>query len=323
MTLSRRRLLRLTTTAAALPALSNLAKGHAYPSRPVRILVGFPAGGPADTIVRVTAQWLSDRLGQPFVVENRPGAATNLSIQAALTSPADGHSLVFVGTSAAINATMYEGINFVRDGAGVGGLVVFPHVVVAHPSLPADNVPELIAYAKSNPGKLSMASYGTGTTSHLAGELFKSMANINLVHVPYRGEAQAISDLLGGRVEICFATLTGTISLIRSGGLHALALLGKTRYSALPDVPIVGEFVPGYEVQSLNGLGVRKGTPWEIIKRLNTEMNAGLTTAAMTMRFDELAAVPWPISPAEFDASMAAQTEKWAKVIRAANIKPE
>jgi tripartite-type tricarboxylate transporter receptor subunit TctC len=313
----------LTATVTALPALSGITKAQTYPSRPVRIFVGFPAGGPADTIVRIMGQWLSDRFGQPFIVENRPGAATNISIQAALTSPPDGYSLAFAGTSAAINATMYEGINFLRDGAGVGGLVAFPNVVVAHPSLPANNIPELIAYAKSNPGKISMASYGTGTTSHLAGELFKSMADVNLVHVPYRGEVQAISDLLGGRVQIYFATLTGTISLIRSGALRALALLGKTRYSGLPDVPTVGEFVPGYEVQNLNGLGVRKGTPWEIIKRLNTEMNAGLTTASMNMRFDELAAVPWAVSPAEFDASMAAQTEKWAKVIRAANIKPE
>jgi tripartite-type tricarboxylate transporter receptor subunit TctC len=193
--------------------------------------------------------------------ENRPGAATNISIQAALTSPPDGYTLVYVSTSAAINATMYEGINFVRDGAGIGGLVDFPHVVVAHPSLPARNIRELIAYAKANPGKISMASYGAGTTSHLAGELFKSMANVNLVHIPYRGDAQAIPDLLSGRVQIYFCTLTAAISLIRSGSLRGLALLGKTRHRALPDVPTVGEFVPGYEVESLSGFGVRKGTP--------------------------------------------------------------
>jgi tripartite-type tricarboxylate transporter receptor subunit TctC len=323
MILSRRRLLHLAASAAALPALSGLATAQAWPSRPVRVLVGFPAGGPSDTVVRIMAQWLSDRLGQPFLVENRPGAATNISIQAALTSPPDGYALVYVGTSAAINATMYEGINFVRDGAGVGGLVDFPHVIAAHPSLPASNIPELIAYAKSNPGKISMASYGAGTTSHLAGELFKSMANVNLVHVPYRGDAQAIPDLLSGRVHIYFSTLTGAISLIRSGALRGLALLGKTRYRALPDVPTVGEFMPGYEVESLAGLGVRKGTPREIVEKLNTEMNAGLATAAIRARFDDLAALPWTVTPAEFDASMAAQTEKWAKVIRSANIKPE
>jgi tripartite-type tricarboxylate transporter receptor subunit TctC len=315
----------VTASAAALPALSGIAKAQAYPLRPVRIFVGYPPGGAADTIVRIMAQWLSDRFGQSFIVENRPGAATNISVQAGLASQPDGYSIVYVSTSTAINTTIYEGsgINFLRDGSAVAGLVTFPHVIAAHPSLPANNVAELIAYARSNPGKISIASYGTGTGSHLAGELFKSMANVNLVHVPYRGDAQAIPDLLSGRVQIYFATLTGTISLIRSGALRALAVLEKTRYSGLPDVPTVGEFLSGYEFESIAGLGVRNGTPQEIIEKLNTEINAGLASSAIKTRFGEVAAVPLPVSPAEFHASLAAQAEKWAKVIRSANIKPE
>jgi tripartite-type tricarboxylate transporter receptor subunit TctC len=315
----------VTASAAALPALSGIAKAQTYPSRPVHFFVGYPPGGAADTIVRIMAQWLSDRFGQSFIVENRPGAATNISVQAGLASPPDGYSIIYVSTSTAINATFYEssGVNFLRDGSAVAGLVTFPHVIAAHPSLPANNVAELIAYARSNPGKISIASYGTGTGSHLAGELFKSMAKVDLVHVPYRGDAQAIPDLLSGRVQIYFATLTGTISLIRSGALRALALLDKTRYSGLPDVPTVGEFLSGYEFESIAGVGVRNGTPKEIIEKLNAEINAGLASSAIKTRFGEVAAVPLPVSPAEFHASLAAQAQKWAKVIHTANIKPE
>jgi tripartite-type tricarboxylate transporter receptor subunit TctC len=325
MKLARRQFLHLVTGGASFPFVPYIAKAQAYPSRPVRIFVGFPPGGAADTIVRTMAQWLSDRLSQPFIVENRPGAATNISIQAALTSPPDGYSLVFTATSAAINATLYESLsaNFLQDGTAVAGLVRFPHVIAAHPSLPANDVAELIAYARSNPGKVSMASYGTGTTSHLAGELFKSVAGVNLIHVPYRGDAQAIPDLLSGRVHLYFATLTATLPHIRSGALRALAVIGNTRYNALPDVPTVGEFVPGYEVDSFAGIGVRKGTPREIIERLNKEINAGLSNSAMRTRFAELAAIPLILTPHEFDALLAAATEKWAKVIRTANIKPE
>jgi tripartite-type tricarboxylate transporter receptor subunit TctC len=321
----RRQLLHLAVGAVALPTVSRIARAQAYPSRPVRIFVGFPPGGAADTIVRIIAQWLSDRLGQPFIVENRPGAATNVSVQAALTSPPDGYSLVFIATSTAINATLFENlsVNFLRDGSSVAGLVRLPHVIASHPSLPATTVPELIAYAKANAGKINVASYGTGTTSHLANELFKSMADVPLVHVPYRGDAQAIPDLLSGRVHLYFATLTATLPHIRSGALRALAVLGKTRYDALPDVPTVGEFLPGYEVDAFNGIGVRKGTPREIIERLNREINAGLASSAISARFAELAAIPFVVSPVEFDAHMAAATEKWAKVIRTANIKPE
>jgi tripartite-type tricarboxylate transporter receptor subunit TctC len=321
----RRQLLHLAVGAVALPTVSRIARAQAYPSRPVRIFVGFPPGGAADTIVRIIAQWLSDRLGQPFIVENRPGAATNVSVQAALTSPPDGYSLVFIATSTAINATLLQNlsVNFLRDGSSVAGLVRLPHVIASHPSLPATTVPELIAHANANAGKINVASYGTGTTSHLANELFKSMADVPLVHVPYRGDAQAIPDLLSGRVHLYFATLTATLPHIRSGALRALAVLGKTRYDALPDVPTVGEFLPGYEVDSFNGIGVRKGTPREIIERLNREINAGLASSAISARFAELAAIPFVVSPVEFDAHMAAATEKWAKVIRTANIKPE
>jgi tripartite-type tricarboxylate transporter receptor subunit TctC len=321
----RRQLLHLAVGAVALPTVSRIARAQAYPSRPVRIFVGFPPGGAADTIVRIITQWLSDRLGQPFIVENRPGAATNVSVQAPLTSPPDGYSLVFIATSTAINATLFENlsVNFLRDGSSVAGLVRLPHVIASHPSLPATTVPELIAHAKANTGKINVASYGTGTTSHLANELFKSMADVPLVHVPYRGDAQAIPDLLSGRVHLYFATLTATLPHIRSGALRALAVLGKTRYDALPDVPTVGEFLPGYEVDAFNGIGVRKGTPREIIERLNREINAGLASSAISARLAELAAIPFVVSPVEFDAHMAAATEKWAKVIRTANIKPE
>jgi tripartite-type tricarboxylate transporter receptor subunit TctC len=325
MKLPRRNFLRLALGSVALPTVSRIARAQAYPSRPVRIIVGFPPGGAADTIVRIMAQWLSDRLGQPFFVENKPGAATNLSVQAALISPPDGYSLVFIATSTAINATLYENqsVNFLRDGSSVAGLVRFPHVIAAHPSLPATTIPELIAHAKANAGKINVASYGTGTTSHLANELFKSMTDVPLVHVPYRGDAQAIPDLLSGRVHLYFATLTATLPHIRSGALRALAVIGKTRYDGLPDVPTVGEFVPGYEVDSFAGIGVRKGTPREIIEKLNHEINAGLASPAIGTRLVELAGIPFVVSPIEFDAQMAAATEKWAKVICTANIKPE
>jgi len=248
-----------------------------------------------------------------------------VSVQAALTSPPDGYSLVFIATSTAINSTLFENlsVNFLRDGSSVAGLVHLPHVIAAHPSLPATTVAELIAHAKANPGQINVASYGTGTTSHLANELFKSMADVPLVHVPYRGDAQAIPDLLSGRVHLYFATLTATLPHIRSGALRALAVLDKTRYDALPDVPTVGEFLPGYEVDAFNGIGVRKGTPRDVIERLNREINAGLASAAIGARYAELAAIPFVVSPVEFDAHMAAAAEKWAKVIRTANIKPE
>jgi tripartite-type tricarboxylate transporter receptor subunit TctC len=319
----RRHVLYLAASAAALPAVSRTAWAQAYPTRSARILVGFPAGGAADTIVRIVAQWLSDRLGQSFVVENRPGAATNLALQAALTSPPDGYSLVYISTSTAISTTLYESqsVNFLRDSSAVAGLVRFPHVMAAHPSLPAKTVAELSAFARSS--KVNVASYGTGTTSHLAGELFKSLAGIDFVHVPYRGDAQAMPDLLSGRVQMYIATLTTTLPYIQSGALRALAVTGKTRFDKLPDIPTVDEFVPGYDVDPVAGLAVRKGTPPEIIEKLNSEINAGLANSRIKARLAELATVPLPMSATEFGSYMAAETEKWAKVIRAANIKPE
>jgi tripartite-type tricarboxylate transporter receptor subunit TctC len=321
----RRQFLHLAASAAALPVLPRIARAQAYPTRPARILVGFPAGGAADTIVRIMAQWLSDRLGQSFVVENRSGAATNLALQAALSSPPDGYSLVYIATSTAISTTLYESqsVNFLRDSSAVAALVRFPHIMAAHPSLPAKTVAELIALARSSPDKVNVASYGTGTTSHLAGELFKSLAGIDFVHVPYRGDAQAMPDLLSGRVQIYIATLTTTLPYIQSGALRALAVTGKTRFDKLPDVPTVDEFVPGYEVDPVAGLGVRKGTPPEIIEKLNSEINAGLANSTIKARLAELATVPLPMSATEFGSYMAAETNKWAKVIRAANIKPE
>jgi tripartite-type tricarboxylate transporter receptor subunit TctC len=322
----RRQFLRLVASAATLPAFPFIARAQvAYPTRPARILVGFPAGGAADTIARIIAQWLSDRLGQPFIVENRPGAAMNLALQAALTSPPDGYSLASIATSTVISAILYESqsVNFLRDGSAVAGLVRLPHIMVAHPSLPAKTVAELIALARSSPRKVNVASYGTGTTSHLANELFKSLAGIDFVHVPYRGDAQAMPDLLSGRVQIYIATITTTLPYIRSGVLRALAVTGKTRFDKLPDVPTVAEFVPGYEVDAVAGLEVRKGTPPEIIEKLNSEINAGLANSTIKARLAELATVPLPMSATEFDSYLATETDKWAKVIRAANIKPE
>ena len=325
MKLTRRKFLHLAAGAAALPMVPRFAWAQAYPARPVRILVGFPAGGAADTIVRMMAQWLSDRHGQSFVVENRSGGATNLALQAALTSPPDGYSLVYIATSTAISTTLYESqsVNFLRDSSAVAGLVRFPHIMAAHPSLPAKTVAELIAFARSNPGKVNVASYGTGTTSHLAGELFKLLAGIDFVHVPYRGDAQAMPDLMSGRVQIYIATATTTLPYIQSGVLRALAVTGKFRFDKLPDVPTVNEFVPGYEVDFVAGLGVRKGTPPEIIEKLNSEINAGLASSTIKARLAEFATVPLPMSATEFGSYMAAETDKWAKVIRAANIKAE
>lgn len=326
MGFSRRQFIHATGAAASAALILPAALAQtAYPSRPVRIFVGFPAGGAADTIVRIMAQWLTERLGQSFIVENRPGAGTNLSLQAAVSAPADGYSLVYIATSTAINSTLFESasLNFLRDTSGAAGLVQFPHVVVAHPSLPAKNAGELVAYAKSNPGAVSLASYGSGTTSHLAGELLKAMAGINMVHVPYRGDAQALPDLLSGRVQVYIATLTATIAHIRSGALRALAVTGKRRFEGLPDVPTVGEFVPGYEAEAVAGLSVRKGTPPDIVEKLNSEINAGLANPAIGARLAELAAVPLRLGADEFSREMAAETEKWAKVIRAANIKAE
>jgi tripartite-type tricarboxylate transporter receptor subunit TctC len=325
MKLARRNFLHLAVGTAALPAVSRIALAQTYPSRPVRIIVGLAAGGGADITARLIGQWLSDRLGQQFIVENRPGAGNNIATEAVVRAPADGYTLLLVGSFNAVNATLYDKLNFnfIRDIAPVAGIVVVPYVMVVNPSVPAATVPEFIAYAKSNPGKISMASAGKGTTPHLAGELFKMMAGVDMVHVPYRGGGPALIDLLGGQVQIYFASTVSSIEYIRAGRLRALAVTTATRSEALPDLPTVGEFVPGYETIGWFGVGVPKNTPTEIVDKLNNEVNAALVDPKMKARLADLGGVALPGSPAEFGKLIADETEKWSKVIRAGNIKAQ
>jgi tripartite-type tricarboxylate transporter receptor subunit TctC len=325
MRLPRRQLLQLAAAAVAAPALSPPASALDYPTRPLRWIVGFAPGGGSDTVVRIMAQWLSERLGQQVVVENKPGASTNISIQAAVNSPPDGYTLLFVAASSAVNVTLFDNLpfNLMRDIAPVSGLVDFSLVMVVNASTPAKTVPEFITYAKANPGKIAMASYGTGSTSHLAGELFKSMTGTNMIHVPYRGEALALTDIMGGQVHVMFATLTGALAHIRSGGLRVLAAAAKARSEFLPEVPTIGESVPGYEANSWCGVGVPSGTPPEIIARLNREINAGLADPAIRARLAAVAATPIFYTPAAFGAYTAAEIEKWGKVVKASGAKPE
>src|SRR5271170_7997225 len=280
MKLPRRKFLHFAAGAAVLPAIPRVALAQAdaaYPTRPLRFLVGFPPGGGSDTVTRIMAQWLSDRLGQQVFVENRPGAASNISIQAVVASPPDGYTLLFVAASAAVNVALFDNLpfNLLRDIAPVSGLIDFPLVMVVNPLLPAKTVAEFIAYAKANPGKISMASYGTGSTSHVAGELFKSMTGVAMTHVPYRGEAPALIDMIAGQVQVMFATLTGALAHIRSGALRLLAVAGKSRSEFVPEAPTIGASVPGYEANSWCGVGAPRGTPPEIIAKLNAEINAG------------------------------------------------
>src|SRR5262245_7109169 len=274
--LTRRRLLHLGVGAASLPLVSGLARGQGYPTRPVRLLVGYPPGGSNDTLARLIGPWLSDRLGQPFIVENRPGAGNNVATEAVVRAPADGHTLLVVDAANAINATLYDKLNFnfARDIAPVAGLIDIPLVMAVNPSLPATTVPEFIAYTMANPGKISMASAGHGHPSHVSGELFKSMTGVDLVHVPYRGGASALTDLLGGQVQVFFGLLSTTIEYVKSGKVRALAVTGRARANALPDVPTIGEFVKGYEATSWFGIGAPRDTPAEIVNRLNREINA-------------------------------------------------
>jgi tripartite-type tricarboxylate transporter receptor subunit TctC len=325
MKLPRRNFLQLAVGAAALPTVSRIARAQTYPSRPVRIIVGFAAGGPADIVARPIAQWLSERLGQQFVVENRPGAATNIATEAVARAPADGYTLLLVHAANAINATLYDKLNFnfIRDIVPVVGLVRAPTVLEVNPSVPAETIPEFIAYAKANPGKLIMASGGIGAPSHVFGELFKFMTGVNLVHVPYRGAAPAVTDLLAGQVQVYFDPIPNSIGYIRAGKVRPLAITSATRSEALPDVPTVSEFVPGYEATTWYGIGAPKATPAEIVDKLNKEVNAALDDPKMKARLADLGGTLLPGSPADFGKHIVEETEKWAKVIRAANIKPE
>ena len=325
MKLPRRNFLHLAAGAAALPAVSRMAWAEIYPSRPVRIVVPFTPGGASDITARLMGQWLSERLGQQFVIDNRPGGGTNIGTEAVVRALADGYTLLMVGGYNAINATLYDKLNhnFIRDIAPVAGIIVVPNVMVVNPSVPAATVPEFIAYAKSKPGKTTMASAGTGTPSHVTGELFKMMAGVNLVHVPYRGGGPALTDLLSGQVQVMFATMPSSIEYIRAGKLRALAVATATRSEALPDVPTVGEFVPGYEASSWSGVGAPKATPAEIVDKLNKEINAGLADPKMKARLADLGGTVLPGPPSDFGKLIADETEKWGKVIRAANIKLE
>jgi len=323
MKLPRRKFLHLAAGAAAFPAVSHVASADTYPTRPVRLIVPFPPGGGTDIISRLISQWLSERLGQPFVIENRPGAATNIGTEVVVKAPQDGYTLLLVFSSNAINATLYEKLNFnfLRDIAPVAGIIRLPLVMLANPSVPAKTLPEFITYAKANPGKINMASGGNGTPSHVAGELFKMMAGVNMVHVPYRGSAPALTDLLGGQVQIFLVNLVPSLQYISAGKLRALAITAATRTEVLPDLPTVGEFVQGYEASSWYGVGAPKGTPADIIDKLNKEINAGLADPKIKTRLADLGGTVLSGSPADFGKLIVDETEKWAKVIRAANIK--
>jgi tripartite-type tricarboxylate transporter receptor subunit TctC len=308
-----------------LPALSLPARAQAYPTRPVRIIVGFPAGGPTDINARVMAQWLSERLGQQFVVENRPGAASNIATEAALRAPPDGYTLLQVSSSNAVNATFYENLSFniLTDIAPVGAIVRLPFVMVVNPSVPAKTVPDFIAYARANPGKINMASGGIGTSIHIAGELFKMMAGVNLLHVPYRGSAPALTDLISGQVQVMFDILTSSIGHIRSGALRALAVTTATRSPVLPDLPTVGDFLPGYEASAWYGIAAPRNTPNAIVEKLNVELNAGLADPAVAARLAELGGTVIPGSPADFGGLVEHEVDKWGKVVRFSGAKPE
>jgi tripartite-type tricarboxylate transporter receptor subunit TctC len=300
-----------------------VAMAQAYPSRPVRIMVGFAPGGGTDISARLIGQWLSERLGQQFLVENRPGAGANIAMEAVAKAQPDGYTLLLVSPGAAINATLYDKLNynFMRDIAPIAGIVRVPNAMVVHPSVPAKTVPEFIAYAKANPGKINMASGGNGTSEHMSGELFKMMAGINLVHVPYRSGGLAMTDLLGGQVQVFFSNMLTSIEHIRSGKLRLLAVTTATRSEALPDTPAVGEFVPSYEASNWWGVAAPGNTPAEIIDKLNREINAALADPKMKARFAELGGTALPGTPADFSRLIADETEKWAKVIRVAKIK--
>jgi len=323
MTLHRRRFLHLAAGAVALPATPRLAAAQAYPVRPIRLLVGFAAGGNFDIIARLLGDWMSEQLGQPIVVENRPGASSNIATEAVVRAPGDGYTLLLGGAVNAVNATLYDKLsfNFVSDLVPVSGVTRFANVMTVNASFPARNVPEFIAYAKEHPDKINHGSSGNGTTQHLAGELFKMMTGVNFIHVPYRGAAPALTDLLGGQVQVLFEPLPASIPHIKSGALRALAVTTLARAEPLPEVPAMADFVRGYEASGWNGIVAPKNTPAEIVDRLNRVINGGFADAKIKTRLAELGAMPLTGSPAEFGALIADETAKWAKVIRTANIK--
>jgi tripartite-type tricarboxylate transporter receptor subunit TctC len=325
MRLSRRQFLQLAAGAGALPAVSRIARAQVYPTRPVRIIVGFPAGGPADIVARLMAQWLSERLGQQFVIENRPGAASNIGTEAALKAPPDGYTLLQVTSTNAVNVTFYDNLNFnfASDIAPVAGIIRVPFVMELNPSVPANTVPEFIAYAKANPGKINMASGGSGTSVHITGELFKMMAGVNLVHVPYRGSAPALTDMISGQVQVMFDVLTSSLQHIRSGALRALAVTTATRSKALPDLPTVGDFLPGYEASAWYGVAAPKNTPSEIVDKLNMEINVGLADSKLRARLADLGGTVIPGSPAAFGRLITEEIEKWGEVVKFSGAKPE
>jgi len=323
MKLFRRRFLQCAAGAVALPAVSRLAWAQSYPAHPVRIIVGFGAGGAPDILARLVGQWLSARLSQPFVVENRPGAGSNLATEAVVKAPGDGDMLLLVSLANAVNATLYDKLNydFIRDIAPVAGVSRDPDVMVVNPSFPAKSLPEFIAYGKANPGKINMASPGVGTSPHMAGELFKFMTGIDMAHVAYRASPPAISDLLAGHVQVYFAPISVAVEYVKAGKLRALAVTTATRADALPNIPAVGEFVPGYEVTAWFGIGAPRSTPTEIVDTLNKEINAGLVDPKLKARFAALGSSAFVTSSADFGKFVAAETEKWAKVVKFAGIK--
>jgi tripartite-type tricarboxylate transporter receptor subunit TctC len=325
MKFPRRRFLQLAAGAAVLPAASRIARAQTYPERPVRLVVGFAAGSTSDILARLIGQWLSERLGQQFIVENRPGAAANIATEAVVKAPADGYTLLMVAPVAAINATLYDKLNFnfMRDMAPVAGVVRVPNVLEVNPALPVETVPQFIAFAKADPGTLSYASAGVGTASHLAGEMFKAKTGVSLLHVAYRGDGPAMTDLIGGQVQVGFATMTASIGHIRSGKLRPLAVTTATRSQVLPALPTVGDFVPGYEASSWFGVAAPKETPAAIVASLNRAINAGLADPRIKERLADMSGMPLAGSPDDFGRLIADETEKWGKVIRAANIKAQ
>jgi tripartite-type tricarboxylate transporter receptor subunit TctC len=322
---SRRRFLHLAAGASALPAVSRIARAQSYPTRPVRMIVPFAPGGTTDVLARLMGQWLSERLGQQLIIENRPGAGSNIGTEAVVRAPADGYTLLMVSITAAVNATLYDNLNFnfIRDIAPLASIMRVPNVMEVNPSVTARTVPEFIAYAKANPGKINMASVGNGSSPHVFGEQFKAMTGIDMVHVPYRGGAPALTDLLGGQVQVMFDNVTNSIEYIRAGRLRPLAVTTASRSEALPDIPTIGEFVPGYEASAWFGVGAPKSTPAEIIDKLNKEVNAALADAKVRARLADLGSVPMPMTPAEFGKFIGDETEKWGKVVKFAGIKAE